>query len=65
VPVDVVDRNTEVIEAQARVQQLQCSPQSPILARQMADPEFAKLAHDDAENLSSSSARCARTWARR
>jgi hypothetical protein len=52
-PTEVVDRNTDQVAAQARVVQLgRVLSDSPILARQMADPEFAKIAHDDAENLS-------------
>lgn len=50
---DVIDRNEKEVTAQARVSALQgVLASSPILARQMVDPEFAKLAHDDAENLS-------------
>lgn len=52
VPVDVVGRNEEELAAQAKVKQLQSAiSASPFLARQMSDPEFAKLAHDDVPNL--------------
>jgi hypothetical protein len=50
---DVVERNTERVEADAKVQQLQgVLAESPILARQLSDPNFAKIAHDDTANLS-------------
>lgn len=53
VPVDVVNRNEEAVATQARTQELaRLSAYSPVLRRQLSDPQFAKLAHDDAENLS-------------
>lgn len=53
-PEDLVERNFDVVQQRAKVQALQSlMATSPILARQMSDPSFAKLAHTDAENLSS------------
>lgn len=52
-PEDVVERNFDSVQKQAKAQALQSLlATSPILARQMSDPAFAKLAHTDAENLS-------------
>lgn len=52
-PQDVVERNFDAIAQQVRVRELQSLlADSPILSRQMADPNFAKLAHDDYEPLS-------------
>ena len=52
-PEDVVERNQDVVQKQVKLQQLQSLlASSPILARQMQDPNFAKLAQDDANNLS-------------
>ncbi len=53
VPVSVVTGDTGELADRARINEInRVLTASPILARQMADPEFAKLAHDDAENLS-------------
>ncbi len=53
IPRDVVERNEPSVAQQARVQQLQyLASQSPVLAHQLADQNFAALAHDDAEALS-------------
>lgn len=52
IPADVVSRNEAAIAEQARVRELLTLAQdSPILAAQLTDPSFAKLAHADAENL--------------
>lgn len=52
-PEDLVERNFDAVQKQAKAQALQSlMARSPILARQMSDPTFAKLAHNDAENLS-------------
>lgn len=52
IPADVVSRNEAAIAEQARVRELLTLAQdSPILAAQLTDPDFAKLAHADAENL--------------
>src|SRR5690625_826975 len=49
---ELVERNLEAVEQRQRVLELQSMlADSPILARQMADPEFAALAHDDTEPL--------------
>jgi GNAT superfamily N-acetyltransferase len=53
VPPDVVRRNEQTVAEQVKLQQLQSVlSASPILARQMVDPQFASLAHDDADSLS-------------
>lgn len=53
IPEDVVERNLEAIDRQVKIRELQSLlADSPILARQMADPQFAKLAHDDYKALS-------------
>lgn len=53
IPEEVVERNYEAVVRQAKVRELQSLlADSPILARQFADPQFAKLAHDDYETLS-------------
>lgn len=52
-PIELVERNLQAIEERSRVRELQSLlADSPFLARQMTDPEFAKLAHDDYESLS-------------
>ncbi|NYT45145.1 hypothetical protein H0A64_09965 [Alcaligenaceae bacterium] len=52
-PEDVVERNFDAVAQQVRARELQSLlADSPILSRQMADPNFAKLAHDDYEPLS-------------
>lgn len=52
-PEDVVERNFDAVAQQVRVRELQSLlADSPILSRQMADLNFAKLAHDDYEPLS-------------
>lgn len=49
----VVDRNFEQAKNESRLRDLQSVlASSPILARQLTDPNFAKLAHDDVEQLS-------------
>lgn len=53
IPLPTVARNEDLVAAQARVRELQqLSRLSPVLARQLSDPAFAALAHDDAEQLS-------------
>lgn len=48
----VVDRNFDQAKNESRLRDLQSAlASSPILARQLTDPSFAKLAHDDVENL--------------
>ena len=52
VPLDVVARNEETVALQNRVRELQSlASDNPYLARQLEDPAFAALAHDNAENL--------------
>jgi hypothetical protein len=52
VPVPVVERNLERVKVEARLREIRGAlAESPILARQLADPEFARLAHDDVDNL--------------
>ena len=52
-PLPTVERNEQSVEEQKRVRDLQnLFASSPILMRKFSDPEFAKLAHDDAESLS-------------
>jgi hypothetical protein len=52
-PEDVVDRNFDAVQKQVRLREMQSLlTSSPILARQMADANFAKLAQDDLESLS-------------
>lgn len=51
-PVGVVERNLEYVERQRRAREIeQQAEQSPAVANILADPESAKLAHDDVENL--------------
>lgn len=52
-PDEVVDRNADTVTTQVRVRELRrLMADSPILARQMTDPAFARIAHDSAESLS-------------
>lgn len=54
-PVETVERNIEDVKRQAQIQAMDMKSliaNSPILARQLSDPNFAKLAHDDIENTS-------------
>lgn len=51
-PLDAVERNFDEVSRYAKIKELQSFlASSPILARQMADPEFAKLAQRDVQNL--------------
>ena len=53
IPQPVVERNLAQIITQKRTQDLQEAARfSPILAEQLSNPEFAKLAHDDFSSLS-------------
>lgn len=53
VPVDVVARNEAEIAQQKRANDAYAAVvASPILARQMSDPNFARIAQDDTHNLS-------------
>ena len=53
-PVELVQRNIASIVRDQRVNQLKESARfSPVLARQLSDPDFAALAYDDTERLSS------------
>lgn len=52
-PQDVVERNKDAVQQQVKLRELQSLlAASPILARQMQDENFAKLAHSDANTLS-------------
>jgi len=52
-PEDVVERNFQAVDKHVKARQLQSlMSTSPILARQMADPNFAKIAQQDVEQLS-------------
>lgn len=52
-PEDVVERNKDVVQQQVKLREIQSLlAASPILARQMQDPAFAKLAQSDANTLS-------------
>lgn len=53
-PADTVERNLDEVrrKEQARLLDLQrLAAESPVLARQLADPTFTKQAHDDVERL--------------
>lgn len=51
-PVELIDRNLDEVARRQRIRELQAlAARSPVLARQLSDPEFARLAHDDAEPL--------------
>lgn len=50
--VDTVSRNHDELARIARAREIQrMTAASPVLARQLANPDFAALAHDNAENL--------------
>lgn len=54
-PVDTVERNADEVTRQERLRRTDTAKllaDSPILARQLMDPDFAKVAHDDVERLS-------------
>lgn len=52
-PPGVVDRNADAVAQMARLREINDAIQvSPVLRRQMADPEFAKIAQDDTKPLS-------------
>ena len=52
-PVEIVERNFEEVQRREQIRNMQdILGRSPVLARQMMDPEFAKLAHQDLEPLS-------------
>lgn len=52
-PEDVVERNKDTVQQQVKLREIQSLlAASPILSRQMQDPAFAKLAHSDANTLS-------------
>jgi len=52
-PEPVVERNRDEVSRVLRLRDIrQALADSPILTRQMTDPEFARLAHDDVESLS-------------
>lgn len=51
-PVELIDRNFDEVARRQRIRELQgLVALSPVLARQLSDPDFARLAHDDAEPL--------------
>lgn len=51
-PAEVVERNLEEVTRRERVKRMRALLEfSPVLAEQMRDPDFARLAHDDAEPL--------------
>lgn len=53
IPQPVVERNLATIVTQQRAAELQEAARfSPILAEQLRNPDFAKVAHDDISNLS-------------
>lgn len=52
-PVEIVERNFDEVQRREQIRNMQdILGRSPVLARQMMDPEFAKLAHQDLEPLS-------------
>lgn len=52
-PVPVVERNTDTVAQQERLREIAGAlAASPVLRRQMSDPEFAKIAQDDTPRLS-------------
>lgn len=54
VPEPVTERNFDKVQTEAKLRELHdLMRTSPVLARQLTDPAFAKLAHDDALNLAS------------
>ena len=51
-PLDLVERNREQVQQSLKLRELQqVVSASPVLQAQMMNPEFAKLAHDDAPVL--------------
>lgn len=51
-PAEVVERNLEEVTRRERVKRMRALLEfSPVLAEQMRDPDFARLAYDDAEPL--------------
>lgn len=51
-PIETVRRNMQQAQRAERMRELrQTTAMSPVLRRQMSDPRFAALAHDDAANL--------------
>lgn len=51
-PVEVVERNLQDVQRRLQVDNMQkIADSSPILKKQLLDPEFAKIAHDDVDNL--------------
>ena len=51
-PVDMVERNRDQVQQQFRLRELQQVMQaSPVLRAQMSNPDFARVAHDDAPVL--------------
>lgn len=52
-PEPVIERNLEAAKGEVRLREIQQAMRfDPVLARQLTDPAFAKLAHDDTGNLS-------------
>src|SRR5690606_23198022 len=52
-PLDVVERNFDEVNRRDQARRLQDALAfSPVLRRQMTDPKFAAIAHDDAAPLS-------------
>ena len=54
-PTAVVDRNMDDLDRLARARRLEllrAANDDPVLARQLSDSEFAKIAQDDTDNLS-------------
>ena len=53
-PTDVVARNVDAVEVNKRAREMaELAARSPVLSRQLADPGFAALAHDDVESFDS------------
>lgn len=55
VPSDIAGRNIEELRQRAieqRIRQMRLAQTNPVLARQLRDPEFAAIAYDQVENLS-------------
>lgn len=51
-PTELVERNFDAVQTQAKIRQMQSlMSASPLLQRQMADPNFAKLAQSDLGSL--------------
>lgn len=51
-PTELVERNLDAVQTQEKIKQVQSLlSASPFLQRQMADPNFAKLAQNDLESL--------------